>query len=813
MYVKKTHITLKVFFSYLILILLVITAAWFIYNESMILNKNSNSSKENEKLFEISSLLAHMYESENLAKATLLSTKKKDFNFYKKKVSVITKEINSLKQLIDNSFQIQQLDSLSFLLQRKHKNIKELRRIKINTETDISFKVGIEELTKMESSLSKITIDHLVKEPEKLEGYQKEVIDKLVFVLNENIPNKANNSVNRKAVDSILTASKLLLKDLRSETQIERSTLKKKENELLINDFTISEQIRQIITNIEAELFFISIQNETTKEAARVKTSNIITITGVIGFFLIIFFSFLILHDFWKSQLYRKQLEATKTYTESLLRSREELIKMVSHDLKTPLSSIQSYIDLLHDTSIDKKQNSYIKQLKNATVYITNLVDDLLTFSKLESGKLDLKKRLFNLKKLLENTSESICKIYQNKPIKFKLEIIGDFEEVAFLGGDLRITQIITNLLSNAFKFTDKGEILLKVTGKSKNTNIPLITISVTDTGIGIPFDKQEIIFKEFSKNNYSKKQKYDGHGLGLSISKRLALAMKGSLFLTSEEGKGSSFIFEIPLKIAAGKKSSLLPSTKQRFTSKRLKALVIDDNLALRKLIKEILQKNNIEVLDFEKATNVLNQLASLKFDIVFTDLQMPKMNGYSFAKKLQESSFYENQPIIAISGAIKENILTNDVVLFSDFIKKPFSPLDIINCIQKYFNHTSSKNIIEKTNQKIQFKSNYNLSSLYDFLEDEKLVKEVIDTFIKNSSKDLDRINNAFHNNDLNAIKDIAHKIKPMYQHIKATHIVLLLNRLQNTGELSAIKKIIKQLNNSTDKLKKDLATENTY
>jgi len=808
MNIKKNHITLKVFFSYLMVSLLAIVAAWFIYNESVIMNKNNNSSKENKKLFEISSLLAHMYESENLAKATLLSTKKKDFNAYTKKNSIITKEIDSLKQFINNNLQVQQLDSIVILLKKKHTNIKELRLIKINNETDISFKIGIEELTKMESSLGKITIDHLVKEPEKLEEYQKKVINKLVFILNENISENVNNNIDKKTIDSVVTASKTLLKDLRSETQIERRTLKKKENELLANDFIISEQIRKIITNIESELFFLSIKKEATKEAARIKTSNIITIAGITGFLLIILFSFLILHDFWKSQSYRKQLEIAKSYTESVLKNREQLIKMVSHDLKTPLSSIMSYTDLLHETSISKKQISYSKQLKSAVVYITNLVDDLLTFSKLESGKLDLKQKPFNLKVLLKNTSESVCKVYKNKPIKFKLEIVKKLEKDTFLGDDLRITQIVTNLLSNAFKFTDTGEIRLKVTEKPKNQHISTISISVIDTGIGIPPDQQEVIFEEFSKSNSFK---HSGHGLGLNISKRLALAMEGNLFLTSQEEKGSTFIFEIPLKKIKEKENILTSNINQKTSLKTLTALVIDDNIAMRKLIKEILQKNNINVVVYERAKDALNELTSLTFDIVFTDLQMPEMDGNSFAEKLRENSFYKNQPIIAISGAIEENTLNNTIFLFSDFIKKPFSPLDIMNCIKKHFKYPHIKNITKTTIYNVQNNSSYNLSDLYDFLEDESLVREVIGTFIKNASKDLNHINDAFSNNDINTVKDVVHKIKPMYEQIKASPIVLLLNKLENTNDLSIIKEVIYQLNMLTEELKKDLAIQN--
>ncbi|NER14565.1 response regulator [Leptobacterium flavescens] len=810
-YPKKTNITLKVFFSYLLLGILVIVAAWFIYKESPAFYTKSNSSGESEKLLKISSLLAHMYENENLAKATLYSATKHNFDMYTESVTSIIDEIDTLKRSIDISYQLQQLDSISILLKRKYENIKELRRIKINNETDISFKVGIEELTKMESSLGKITIDHLVEEPEKLESYQREVIDKLVGILNENLEEDPENAPGKKTVDSIVTASKLLLKDLRAEAQNARVSLQAKEKELVENDFVLSEQLRKIITHIESEIFLNSLQKDIAMETAQKRTNHIITLAGILGFLLIILFSFLILSDFWKSQSYRKQLEEAKNYAESVLNSREQLIRMVSHDLKTPLSSIISYTDLLSDSSISNKQQKYVHQLKNSAGYITKLVEDLLAFSKLESGSLYLQKEVFSLRELIEEVIHSVRPVYQKKAVNFELKLPSGMKNTFFKGDPLRIKQITTNLLSNAFKYTHKGNICLEITKKEQEDGKLLINIIVEDTGIGIPKDKLESVFKEFTRVDEEIQKNYEGSGLGLAISKKLAIAMGGDISVRSEKGKGSVFNLQLPLEKARRKKKKTLPPTEKTESSKGLVAIVIDDNNALRRLIKEILQKWNILVFDFEDASLALKELPSFTYDIVFTDIQMPQMDGYSFVSALKKSPHYKQQPVFAISGALSEELPADKSQLFTGHIKKPFSPGDIKNCLETHFEDVNFSYRTEAVKAISLNGESYNLSDLLQFLQnDHALVKEVLGTFLKNTKQDLSRIKKAFKSKDLNAIRETAHKMKPMYVQIKANDVVFYLNQLENTDEISMSGGVIRKLDDLIGKLIRSLRKE---
>lgn len=811
MYPKRTNTTLKVFLSYFVLAILVVTAGWFIYNESVVLNNQDTTSEESEKLLKISSLLAYIYENENLAKATLISTTKKDFDNYTHEVFKIVSEIDTIKLSVSNKFQSQQLDSIAFLLKRKHSNIKELRRIKINNEIDVSFKIGIEELTKMESSLGKITIDHLIKEPEKLESYQRAVIDKLVVILNDNLPEDSNEISDKKTVDSVVTASKSLLKELRAEAESAQNALKAKEVELLKNDFTISEQLRRIITNIESEILLNALQNDIARKAAEKKTAQIITYAGVLGFLLVIIFSFLILSDFWKSQSYRKQLEASKNYAESILDSREQLIRMVSHDLKTPLSAIVSYSDLLTHSPINNEQETYISQLKNSATYITKLVDDLLAFSKLESGKLYLHKNPFHLKSLIEETAQAIHQIYQEKPIDFQLTIASDLNDITFLGDPLRIKQVVSNLLNNAFKFTHQGNITLKVVAEAIEDHSFLIKIIVTDTGIGIPENKQQLIFKEFSRANSNVKENYEGSGLGLTISKKLAIAMKGDILLASKEGEGSAFSFQLPLE-KTNEKTPAESSYEKRFkTHTKINAVVIDDNDTLRKLMKEILRKWDVNVFDFENASIALKKLPSIPYSIIFTDIQMPQMDGYTFVKKLKKSPHYRYQPIIAISGALEDEFLTTDFEIFSGFIKKPFQPKDIINCLKKYFDNDAELTDNARTNNLLKNKR-YDLSELINFMQnDQDLVYEILETFLKNTVEDVVQIKNSFQDKDLKMIRKIAHRMKPMYQQINAHEVVSLLDELESLKDITgANNKIVSQLEVSIIDLKQDLSDQ---
>ena len=796
---KKPNITFKVLSSYFVLAVLVVIAAWFIYHEVLMVNNKDSSASQSKKLLEISSLLAQIYENENLAKSALLSPKTKKFKSYSNGVAAIQKKIDSLQSSERYFKGNSQLDSISILLTKKYKNISQLRQIKISNETDISFKVGIEELSKMQSSLGKITIDHLIAAPDKLEPHQRKAIDKLIVILNDNLRNDVKNTANQKTLDSVITQSKSLLNDLRNEAKNERLALYEKERELLANDLIISEQLRKLVSQIEYDVYLNSVQTASIQKASEEKAILIIKLAGGIGFLLTIIFSFFILNDFWKSQSYRRQLEVAKRYTESLLSSREQLIKMVSHDLKTPLSTIKGYSELLgNNTYSDKEKNIFITRVKNAVAFITTLADDLMDYLKLDTGKISILKKPFALIKLVEETTWSIHEVYKHKPISFSMVVPESYRTAYFMGDAIRIQQIISNLLSNAFKFTDSGKISVILKIDDKTDNRCLISVTVSDTGIGIPKDQQHLLFQEFSRIAVSRK----GNGLGLTISKKLANAMNGEINFTSTEGVGSTFSFNLPLNKIAVEAATDFSTKKLNGIKHNPVAIIVDDHHEIRDIFKALLKPWNIKTVDFSSPKDALKLLHTMDYDIVFTDLQIPGMNGYEFARILRKTD--QLTPIIAMSGAINNNFSEHIPSPFSGALKKPFQLDKITACLDTHLK-------LKPSHKKITAKK-YNLSELNLFLQNDKqLIQEVLETFFMNTSKNLVLLKKAAAKNDIKTIKDLAHKMQSMFSQIEVNEAIVYLDKLQNNRSTQEETKIaIDGLYRLTGELKKEILAE---
>ena len=303
--------------------------------------------------------------------------------------------------------------------------------------------------------------------------------------------------------------------------------------------------MRKIIRVIENEIIINTTQNNLEKENSLKKTNKVVTITAIIGLLVTVFFSILILGDFSKSQSYRKQLEIANLKTKSLLQNREQLIATVTHDIKTPLTTIIGYSELLSNSELNSKQIYFNKNIKNSSNYISQLVQDLVDLTQIEAGKIKLETTAFNLPNLLEEIAKNIQSVHYNKQINLLFDIDNSLN-ANIISDAFRLKQILTNIIGNAYKFTDNGSITI-----SGFANIidQIITIKIEDTGIGIEESKRELIFEEFTQANETIEKKYGGSGLGLTISKKLIEILGGTINVKSEVRKGSSFEITFPLE------------------------------------------------------------------------------------------------------------------------------------------------------------------------------------------------------------------------------------------------------------------------
>ena len=776
---KKSYMPIKVLFSYIVLLGLVITVGWFLYSENVVYNKLEDKiAFEKTKILRVSKLFSNVYKTESLARKTIQTNSENDFKNYLIETDSLKSRIDTLKQIVTTEYQKILLDSVTYLLSEKTDNIKQLKTIKNKAEDEVSVNTAIEEITKMEFKLRKLELQDFTKSPNDLGSYQRNVLQKYVDYLNQNIPDDSTNTLSKQASDSILANSKKLLSNVKLKAEKKRESLNFEENKLLKNEIAISEQLRKVLRIIEREIIINSIKNNSLKEKSLKKVNEIVTVSAIIGLFLTVFFSILIVSDYSKSQVYKKQLEIANFKTKNLLKSREQLISTVSHDLKTPLSTIVGYTELLGNSDVNTKQSYFIKNIKNSSDYISQLVQDLLDFSQIEAGKISIEKVPFSLPEVIEDAAKNIQTVYKNKPIDLIINVDEKLNR-KIVGDPFRLKQILTNIVGNAYKFTEEGFIKISTYA----TEDDFFTITIEDTGIGIEKVNQQLVFEEFAQANENIEKKYGGTGLGLSICKKIISILGGTLNLESEFGEGSTFKITLPLlfdnsgnNIAEIKKPVTIKTKQQTF-------VVIDDDINLLNLTSGVLRQEKHHVLSFDRAAKALDAIAGTNFDFIITDIQMPEMDGFMFIEKLKSSvNTFKNQPIIALTGRTDLDFSVYKKAGFTTVIKKPYSPKVLLETIHNILENEEISIDEIKSIENIPPTQLYSLETLKEFLgNDNDALRDVINSFIESTEENLVSLNNAITEKDIAEISTITHRIAPMFKQIQANNIANTLKALE--------------------------------
>ncbi|MBC6997654.1 ATP-binding protein [Cytophaga sp. FL35] len=824
---SKNKFTLKIVASYLVLATLAAGVGYFIYTEIQTYISTETNDNNDEKLLRTSSLLTNLYEAESLSKLAIQNNNQLSFEAYSKKIDSVQTQIDTLKQLMLGEEQKSLLDSLQLLLKNKVANNSELRKLKIKTNNNNSLDKALKEFDKIEESFGKFSAENLFSDFEQFSPQVQQSLREYADLINSNAPKNQDPTQNSAYVDSILNVSKNMIRRAKLADNRSQRSLAQKEIEVIRNDLELSQQLQNIITAFEQEVLASSYNNSIKKRETLRRTTRIAGFAALLGFVIVGIFSFLITRDYWKVQTYRAKLEREKKYSESLLRSREQLISTVSHDLRTPLNTIGGYSELLESTDLSDKQKGYIKNVKSASEYVGNLVNDLLDFSKLEAGKLNIEKVPFVPANLIQETAENLQALHKNKGLRLVLNIDPALEKTV-LGDPFRIRQILTNLLGNAFKFTEEGHI--KVEAKVDRTKGKEVSakISVSDTGIGIAKNKQHLIFKEFTQAEKDTEKKFGGYGLGLTISKKLAELLKGTLLLESEVGKGSTFTLQLPLTHTNKVKEA---DKTMPYMAPKLRMLIIDDDTALLHMLRELAESMGITVHTY---TNFLSieEDSHLAYDLVLTDIQMPQVTGFEVLKKLRSGKYkhYKNQPIIAMTGRRDLGPEAYMGVGFAQVLQKPFTKGELVATLKlmgivakdetKEPVSPSPKTILAK--EKNSTPSLYNLDIIHSFLgRNEDAIFEVLTTFVNDTKTNMALLDQTVSYRDYPQVNQVAHRMLPMFRQLKVAKSVAVLEKLElaqadtmDWGKMDESYDILKQqVKQLLTELEERLATSPNY
>lgn len=751
-------------------------------------------------------IISQLYDAESIGQ-TLRTGKLNEYYHYLKAMKEVNASIDTLETILTDTLQQARLDTVRTLLQNKQWNMYAVLEAMRNTPTDQIYQEQLDSLIAQQDSLlstphirrkvithhNSYTIHH------KKKGFFKRLAD--VFAPGKEDSTQVSNVIQEEYTDTldevyspIDTISSMITgiqHKVFQTRQKETEMLNTRISSLRVIGSGLSQRVNQLLENIEHDEQEAARTKLMQEEEIRKEAAETMAKIAIAAFVLVLVFSIVIARDITRNNHYRRELEKAKSYAENLLVAREKLMLTITHDIKAPAGSIIGYIDLLIRLVNDRRQQFYLSNMKSSAQHLLALVTSLLDYHRLEAGKMDLHPVVFNPHELLTDIYNSFLPLAEKKQLQ--LDFKEKLPETLTLEGDpFRIRQIVENLLSNALKFTAAGGITLQAEYHGNQ-----FMFCVSDTGCGMTASEQERIFKEFTR--LSSAQGQEGFGLGLSITRKLVELLLGRIDIESAPGKGSTFKVSMPLpsispKPAPGSKEPAITLPKIH-----LRIAIIDDDRIQMHLTEAMLHNAAEEVKGFkvetvccEQSEELIEQLKNRTFDLVFTDIQMPAMNGFELLHHLRNQNFAQAQSIPVIAITARGDMNENDFLQkgFAGMLQKPFNQSELKKVVKNALPHLTVSDNIPDTSpvQKEAHETSphtdqpYNFSPLTAFSEDDpEAAKEILRTFAQETQKNMEKLQTAISNKDMEALCATAHKMLPTFLMIEAQKAIPMLKWLE--------------------------------
>ena len=684
-------------------------------------------------------------------------------------------------------------DSLLTLLHEKDRNTIQMLRVLSEANDSLLSASEIEEIISEQDSVITqqrvqhrviTTRDSLLTTPKK-KGFFKRLAE--VFVPTKQDSAVLVNTSMEVATDTILeptTSKDSLQQKIRMATEEKRlqrrKTIRRTSTKYQRMNSQLTARMDSLIKQYEEEMTLRARQDAEMQQEVRMRSARTIGGIAIGAVLLSVFFLILIVRDISRSNRYRRQLEEANKRAEDLLIAREKLMLAITHDFKAPLGSIMGYTELLSRLTEDERQRFYLDNMKSSSEHLLKLVSDLLDFHRLDLNKAEVNRVTFNPSQLFEEIHVSFEPLTAAKGLTLQCHVAQELNG-RYISDPLRLRQIVNNLLSNAVKFTPKGEIAL--TAKYDSSKL---TIAISDTGKGMATEDRERIFQEFTR--LSGAQGEEGFGLGLSIVKKLVVLLEGTIDVQSKLGEGSCFTVILPL-YPVGKSVSERALEEKTISAedpvtlppmKVIRVLLIDDDKIQLSLTAAMLKQHGIDAVCCEQLEELIEQLRTSVFDVLLTDIQMPAINGFDLVKLLRASNIPQAKtiPVIAVTARSEMDIDALQEHGFAGCLHKPFTVKELLLTVNEGQLAADEAHITED----MQTVSSLNFSALTAFSEDDAdAAHSIIQTFIEETGKNADRMQQALAGKEVDGIAAMAHKLLPLFTLIGAMEAVPLLNWLE--------------------------------
>ncbi len=503
--------------------------------------------------------------------------------------------------------------------------------------------------------------------------------------------------------------------------------------------------------------------------------------------------------DITKRKEYEMLLTESKEKAEKLSSAKQEFLSVISHEMRTPLNAITAITHLLKTEKHLPEQVENLNLLAFSAKNLLALINDILDLSKIESGKIQLEYIDFDFEDLINNVHDVLLHQAKEKHIDFNVTIDPEIPAV-LIGDPVRISQVLSNLLHNAIKFTDEGEIILEVKRISGNENETQLLFSVSDTGIGIEKEKQEEIFESFSQAHPSITRQFGGTGLGLTISRKLVLMMGGHMAVQSELNEGTTFSFRLTLLNSKSERLRHRPRSESDYNLEGVNLLLVEDNATNQLLARKFISRWGASVDTADNGLEAVEKVREGKYDMVLMDLQMPVMNGYRANKLIRDMGFtHDKLPVIALTAYAMDNIKAKVLNAgMNDYLPKPIDPQELYHKIVSHLKRKSSDTsdfVIKALPEKV-----LNIEQLIESFDD-KFKSEFLDMLEKEFLDFALKIERATHHNDLNRVRQLIHRLHPSLSRLAHENLSEQLTRLKaimhdNPGDIESTNECIRKI-----------------
>lgn len=830
----------KLVLAFLLSMGLIGFAAWYAYdNFNKLLGSVQTLSTPDNSSDVLRSLVDDMHAADNDMRNYIMSNDNASLQSYISTMEQISVELDNMQQ--DQAFlgQVATLDTLEEYFQDKadlmyslvifkqsneydRLNSKAMQTLSGQAEsndvnkspTQVSPKLspGIKSTTITQQNQSTATDKKKSKESKKDEGFlrnlfgskKKDREDPTQPATTQNTPKRDSIAIESNGYTIDLAEAphvnmedvRSILKQIDDDQKRYNTKLTEKELEILTSDKLIIQQIDAILARLQIQ--------QSTRIAGQVmqaqqnahRSSRIMLIVAGVALLIGLIFFVVIVMDMIRSNRYKLQLIEARNRAEYLAKAKEEFLANMSHEIRTPLNAIIGFSEQIEHTILQPEQQRYIKAVSHAGTHLLNTVNDILDLSKIEAGKLPVDHQPLIIQEILNEVVSILSVKAQEK--NFPLSVaVGEHADIPVMGDAFRIKQMLYNIVGNAIKFTDHGFVELSCSAEKTKKDIQY-SISVRDTGIGIPEDKLDHIFDIFEQAETTTARKYGGTGLGLSISRKLARLMGGDIRVKSVVGEGTEFIVHLPMRIASASELAQTPAEQKVFADLHgLEILLVDDepyNLLLAEVILKKFGANSTTAANGKEAIQLIE---SRSFDIVLADLHMPEVDGYMLANRIRE--IYLQVPLIALTA----NVMQSDIERirkagFNDILLKPYKESALLSMIGKYAPvviGTAAQDVEEETNTLIGIQPLYTLEEVLRFADqDEQVLAAIIESFIQSNSANVTILEQAAQEGNLELVRNTAHKMLPSYNHFGVHTLVPVLRELES-AQASANGAILEQ------------------